>query len=148
MSPMRISPEVGRSSLSTTSPSVAATIILKRVVLPTPLGPMTPTIPLRGSVNERSSSRSRSPKPLVSPFASTTKLPRRGPGGIWISSMSNLRVLSAAAAISSYRSRRARLLVCRAFAFERTHSSSSVKRFCNLTSFWPSIFSRVDLVSR
>ena len=29
-------------------------MVLNRVVLPTPLGPMTPTIPLRGNVNDRS----------------------------------------------------------------------------------------------
>src|SRR6478735_3759705 len=121
-------------------------IILNSVVLPAPLGPMMPTMPPRGSVNDRSSMRTRSPKPLVSPLASTTTLPRRGPGGIWISSKSSLRILSASAAISSYRARRALLLVWRPLAFERTQSSSSLRRFWRLTSFAPSTFRRAALV--
>ena len=36
------------------SGSSRPTIVLNSVVLPTPLGPMTPTMPLRGSVNDRS----------------------------------------------------------------------------------------------
>ena len=92
VSPTLMSPESGFSS---------PMIILNSVVLPAPLGPMTPTMPLRGSENDRSSMSSRSPKPLVSLSASTTTLPSRGPGGIWISSKSSLRVLSASAAISS-----------------------------------------------
>ena len=39
-------------------------MVLNSVVLPTPLGPMTPTMPLRGSVKDRPSIRSRSPKPF------------------------------------------------------------------------------------
>jgi hypothetical protein len=62
---------------------------------------MTPTMPLRGSENDRPLIRERSPKPLRRFFASMTTLPRRGPGGIWISSKSSLRVRSASAAISS-----------------------------------------------
>ena len=76
-------------------------MVLNSVVLPTPLGPMTPTMPLRGSVNDRSSMRPRSSKPLCRSLTSITGLPRRGPGGIWISSKSSLRVRSASAAISS-----------------------------------------------
>ena len=45
--------------------------------------------------------RTRSSKPFLSFFASMTIEPRRGPGGIWISSKSSLRVRSASAAISS-----------------------------------------------
>ena len=40
----------------------------------------------------------RSPKPLCRSVASRTSEPRRGPGGIWISSKSSLRVRSAPAA--------------------------------------------------
>ncbi len=76
-------------------------IILNSVVLPAPFGPITPTMPLRGSVKLRSSIRSFSPKPLVRLLTSTTTLPSRGPGGIWISSKSSFRILSASAAISS-----------------------------------------------
>ena len=75
-----------------------------------------------------------------------TVLPRRGPGGIWISSKSSLRVFSASVAISSYRSRRALDLVWRALALERTHSSSSVRRFCILASLRPSTASRGRLL--
>ena len=56
VSPTLISPESGFSS---------PMIILNSVVLPTPFGPMTPTMPLRGSVNDRSSMSTRSSKPLV-----------------------------------------------------------------------------------
>ena len=59
--------------------------ILNSVVLPAPLGPMIPTIPARGSENERSSMSRRSPKPLRSPSISMTVSPRRGPGGMAIS---------------------------------------------------------------
>ena len=76
-------------------------IILNSVVLPAPLGPITPTMPLRGSVKERSSMRTLSPNALLRCSTSTTMLPRRGPGGIWISSKSSFRVFSASAAISS-----------------------------------------------
>ncbi len=40
-------------------------MVLNSVVLPTPLGPMMPTMPLRGSENDRLSISSRSPKPLL-----------------------------------------------------------------------------------
>ena len=76
-------------------------MVLNSVDLPTPLGPITPTMPLRGSENERPSIRERSPKPFLRSVASITWLPRRGPGGIWISSKSSFRVFSASAAISS-----------------------------------------------
>ena len=124
------------------------TIVLNSVVLPTPLGPMMPTMPLRGSENDRSSMSTRSPKPLVRWCASMTVLPRRGPGGIWISSKSSLRVFSASAAISSYRPSRARDLVCRALALDRTHSSSSDRRFCSLASLRPCTASRAAFLSR
>ena len=62
----------------------------------------------------------RSPKPFLSFFASSTMSPRRGPGGIWISSKSSLRVRSASVAISSYRARRAFDFAWRPFAL-RAH---------------------------
>ena len=52
----------------------------KSVVLPAPFGPTTPTIPPGGSEKSRSSISRRSPKPLLSPEASTTTSPRRLPG--------------------------------------------------------------------
>ena len=76
-------------------------MVLNSVVLPTPFGPMMPTMPLRGSEKVRSLISTRSSKPLVRWCASMTVLPRRGPGGIWISSKSSLRVFSASVAISS-----------------------------------------------
>ena len=51
-SPSRSEPPSGYSS---------PTIMRNNVVLPAPLGPITPTIPAGGSVNERSSIRRRSP---------------------------------------------------------------------------------------
>ena len=45
--------------------------------------------------------RTLSPKALERFSTSTTMEPRRGPGGIWISSKSSFRILSASAAISS-----------------------------------------------
>src|SRR5579875_3766709 len=82
VSPTRIDPLSGCSS---------PTIILNRVVFPTPFGPMTPTIPFGGSEKLRSSISSRSPNPLDRSLTSTTRLPSRGPGGIWISSKSSLQ---------------------------------------------------------
>src|SRR5438552_188452 len=52
----------------------------KSVVLPAPFGPMTPTMPPRGSEKLRSSKSSLSPYALRMPSASTTTSPRRGPG--------------------------------------------------------------------
>ena len=72
------------------------TIIRNSVVLPAPLGPITPTIPAGGSVKERSSISSRSPKPLRRSSASITVPPRRGPGGMWIWTSSSLALRSSA----------------------------------------------------
>ncbi|CAM5296119.1 ABC transporter ATP-binding protein OS=Streptomyces tendae OX=1932 GN=GUR47_09035 PE=3 SV=1 [Streptomyces tendae] len=55
----------------------------------------------RGIVTHDQAVASVSSKPLVRLLTSTTTLPRRGPGGIWISSKSSFRILSASAAISS-----------------------------------------------
>jgi hypothetical protein len=74
---MRSSPESGFS---------APVIILNSVVLPAPLGPMTPTMPALGSENDRSSMSSSSPKPLLRSLASITTSPRRLPEGMKISS--------------------------------------------------------------
>ena len=105
-------------------------------------------MPLRGRLKERFSNRHRSPKPLTRLLTSTTTLPRRGPGGIWISSKSSLRFLSASAAISSYRCSLALLLAWRARGLDRTHSSSSSRRLRFFASLAPSTFSRAALVSR
>ncbi len=84
---MRSSPE---SALS--SPA----IIRNSVVLPAPFGPITPTIPAGGSENSRSSKSSRSPKPFETSFASITRSPSRGPGGMWISTRSSFTFSSSA----------------------------------------------------
>ena len=139
MSPTRILPESGVS---------CPAIILNKVVLPTPFGPSTPTMPLRGSEKLTSSNSSRSPKPFDMCSTSTTVLPSRGPGGIWISSKSSLRFFSASWAISSYRCSRARLFAWRARGLDRTHSSSSSRRLRRLTSLAPSTLIRAALVSR
>ena len=89
-------------------------IILNRVDLPTPLGPMTPTMPPWGSVKDRSSMSTRSPKALCRLRASITFAPRRGPTGIWISAKSSFLAARASASIWSKRSRRALLLAWRA----------------------------------
>src|SRR4029079_7222635 len=57
-------------------------IMRNTVVLPAPFGPMTPTMPPRGSVKLRSSNSRRSPYAFRTPRASTTMSPRRGPGGM------------------------------------------------------------------
>ena len=61
-----------RSEILTVSPTLSSppssgsrpTIVLNSVVLPTPFGPMMPTMPLRGSVKLRPSMRTRSSKPF------------------------------------------------------------------------------------
>jgi hypothetical protein len=76
-------------------------IVLNSVVLPTPFGPMIPTMPPRGRLNDSPSMSTRSPKPFLRSWASMTTLPSRGPAGIWISSKSSFLFFSASAAISS-----------------------------------------------
>ncbi len=101
------------------------TIMRKRVVLPAPLGPITPTMPPGGRAKERSSISSLSPKALRTPLASTTRSPRRGPGGMWIS-LGSLRFSYSRSSASScsYWLRRALPLAWRARGDMRTHSSS------------------------
>ena len=77
--PTRNEPESGASS---------PTIMRNSVVLPAPLGPMTPTMAAGGSENVSTSISSRSPYPFCNPSASTTTSPSRGPGGIMISRLS------------------------------------------------------------
>ena len=57
-------------------------IMRNSVVLPAPLGPITPTMPPRGNVKVRSSKSTRSPYAFFRPRASTTRSPSRGPGGM------------------------------------------------------------------
>ena len=63
-------------------------IMRNSVVLPAPLGPMTPTIAPGGILNDRSSISSRSPKPLVTFSNSITSLPSRSATGMKISCVS------------------------------------------------------------
>ena len=90
----------------------------------------------------------RSSNPLTSLSTSMTTPPRRGPGGMWMVSLSAALVRSDSATSSSNRLSRALLLACRALGLERTHSSSRWISFCRLASLLPSIFIRVCLVSR
>mmetsp|Transcript_585 Transcript_585/g.1867 ORF Transcript_585/g.1867 Transcript_585/m.1867 type:complete len:200 (-) Transcript_585:18-617(-) len=72
-------------SPTTSSPSSGAcspVSMRTRVVLPAPFGPTTPTMPPGGREKVRPSMSVLSPKPLRTPLASTTCLPRRGPGGM------------------------------------------------------------------
>ena len=56
--------------------------ILNSVVLPAPFGPITPTMPPGGSLKDKSSISSRSPKAFDKPPTSSTTPPSLGPGGI------------------------------------------------------------------
>mmetsp|Transcript_45298 Transcript_45298/g.107422 ORF Transcript_45298/g.107422 Transcript_45298/m.107422 type:complete len:200 (+) Transcript_45298:283-882(+) len=58
-------------------------IMRNSVDFPQPLGPITPTMPPRGSDSDRSSYRRRSPKPLDTPSISTTWSPSLGPTGTY-----------------------------------------------------------------
>ena len=113
------------------------TIVLKSVVLPTPLGPMTPTMPLRGSVNDRSSMRTRSPKPLLE-VLDLDHLAAQA----WARRDGDLLEVELAGPLGLRRhllipARRALDLVWRALALERTHWSSSASRLASLASFLP-----------
>ena len=114
VSPTRSTPPSGVSSPA---------IMRKSVVLPAPFGPTTPTIPAGGSENVRSSTSSRSPKPFCTSSASITRSPSRGPGGMWISTLSSFTLCSSAKSFS-YAPRRAFDFACRARGLIRTHSSS------------------------
>ena len=127
---------------------LASRIIWSSVVLPTPFGPMTPTMPFGGRLKLSPSISVRSPNPLTRLRASTTRRPSRGSGGIWIRSKSSRCRDAASAAICSYRSSRARLLAWRARGLDRTHSSSCSSRLRSLASRCPSTFILAALVSR
>ncbi len=77
--PIRISPESGFS---------CPVIILNRVDLPAPFGPMMPTIAPGGTIIDRLSISRRSPNFLETLRNSITELPRRSPGGMKISLVS------------------------------------------------------------
>src|SRR3954449_9941730 len=112
---MRRSPASGVSSPA---------IMRNSVVLPAPFGPITPTIPAGGSENVRSSKSRRSPKPFDTPFASITTSPRRGPGGMWISTLSSFTASSSASSFS-YAPSRAFDFAWRAFGARRPRASLS-----------------------
>ena len=92
VSPILSEPEVNGSK---------PTMVLNRVDLPTPFGPITPTMPLRGRVKLKSSMSTRSPNALWICSASSTVEPRRGPAGIWISEKSSFLLLRASCSIWS-----------------------------------------------
>ena len=70
-------------------------IILNRVDLPAPFGPMMPTMPPAGSLKERFSISIRSPKLLVRFSTSMTLLPSRSPVGMTILPSAGLRFSAA-----------------------------------------------------
>ena len=72
----------------------APMIIRNKVVLPTPLGPMIPTIPAWGNEKFKFSMSKRSPNPLFRFSDSITLVPKRGPGGMNISSFSSFSFVS------------------------------------------------------
>ena len=125
------------------------TIILNSVVLPTPFGPMTPTMPLRGRVNDRlvdqhavaealgqlARPRRRSSPAAVPAGSGSPRSPACGCG--------RPRPPSPRSAAS-----RALDLAWRALALERTQSSSSSRRLRSLASLWPSTSSRSAFFSR
>ena len=89
---------------------------------------------------------SRSPKPLVRSLGlDHRRCPGAGPAGS--GSPRSRACASCRPRPPSPRTARgaALLLVCRALALERTHSSSSLRRFLRLASFWPSTFRRAGL---
>jgi len=86
---------------------------------------MTPTIPPGGNKKVRFSIKSRSSNPLVTSRALTTTSPKRGPGGIAISSRSARRSVDSDSATSSLKAlSRALPLLCRARGDIRIHSNS------------------------
>ena len=69
-------------------------IMRKSVVLPAPFGPITPTIPAGGSEKRQVLEQEPVAEALASArSASITTSPRRGPGGMWISTRSSLTLL-------------------------------------------------------
>jgi len=82
---------VGPTTISPESGCSRPMIILNRVDLPAPLGPITPTMAPGGIWKLRSSISRRSPKALLTFLNSITLLPRRSATGMKISLVS-LRV--------------------------------------------------------
>ena len=81
--------ELDRLADSSSPPSgfSSPTIMLKRVVLPAPFGPMTPTMPPGGRSKVRSSTSSLSPKPFCTWSGLTTRRQGADPAGMWISTV-------------------------------------------------------------
>jgi hypothetical protein len=116
-------------------------IILNRVDLPAPFGPMMPTIAPGGTVNDRLSISRRSPKAFETFLNSMTSLPRRSATGMKISWVS-LRFWYSYSLSSLKRARRAFDLAWRAFGFWRDHSSSFCSAFWRADSVDSSCFRR------
>ena len=132
VSPILISPTSGFS---------CPVIIRNSVVLPAPLGPMTPIMPPWGREKFISSQRRLSPYAFETLCASIATSPSRGPEGINISS-SLSRISDSSASIFSYAAMRALLFAWRPFGFMRTHSNSSDNAFCRFDSCFSSSLSR------
>ena len=77
------------------------TMALNSVDLPTPFGPITPTMPPWGSVNDKSSISTRSPNAFLMCLASMTFAPRRGGTGMVMSDTLAFSNERASAAICS-----------------------------------------------
>src|SRR5919108_734435 len=108
-------------------------IIRNSVVLPAPLGPMTPTMPPGGSENDRSSMSRLSPKPLRRCSASTTTFPRWVEVGMWIWTSSSLTLRSWATSASKLR-RRAFCLAWRPFGFWRAEQEAAQRDAATLAT--------------
>jgi hypothetical protein len=90
----------------------------------------------------------RSPKPFLRSLASMTTLPRRGPGRDLDLLEVELLVLLGLGGHLLVAGQRLLLLVWRPLAFWRTHSSSSLSRFCSFWSFLPWTARRSAFFSR
>ena len=110
-------------------------IILNSVVLPAPFGPITPTIPPGGSLNDSPSISSWSPNAFCSPSTSTTMPPSFGPAAICIEALPTSSRADCSTSLSNAEIR-ALDLACRAFGLDRIHSSSREIAFCRFSS-WP-----------
>ena len=128
------------------SGSSSPTIVLNSVVLPTPLGPMTPTMPLRGRVNDRSLISSPALEALVEVLDLDDDAAQPRPGrdlDLLEVELAGLLGLGGHLLVAP---RRALLLACRALAPDRTQASSSCSRFCSLASLRPCTASALGLL--
>ena len=144
--PRRRASPTGRRRPRRESGCSAPVIILNSVDLPAPFGPMMPTIAPGGTMNDRSSMSSRSPKPFETPLNSMTLSPSRSATGMKISCVSLRFWYSTDWTAPRSATRRALLFAWRAFGFWRTHSSSSFIALMRALSCFASTSSRCLLL--